>query len=291
MQGHDSPDRAMKVIVCICTCNRPEDLDRLLNALAAIDLAGVSPGVLVETLVVDNRPADGRARRVCEAHRNRLGRPLHFCEEATPGISFARNRAVAEALDRGADFIQFIDDDDLPQMDWLARNLETQRATGADIVMGTWRLPERFSVAAHLSKVKSLTQRTFAGTTRYGIPYCGSNVLIARGVFARLKDAPYRPQFALTGGEDVDFFIRAHAAGAEVVQAANSVVIRNPGQARATLKGVLREAFRIGCTRARLDLEHRPGTTRSTVRHRAFRQLDASKNLWRGAGWYDSVSL
>jgi GT2 family glycosyltransferase len=273
----------VNVAVCICTCDRPAGIDRLLTALEHIELAGLSIGAL-EIIVADNRP-DGRARAICHAHEARLGVALHFCEEPTPGISFARNRAVAEALARGADFVAFLDDDDVPRSDWLLRLLEKQKETGADIVSGTWRLPDDFRVARHLARVQSLNQPNFDQPNHYGIPHCGCNVLIGRSAIEQLGEPPYRPQFALTGGEDIDFFLRAHKAGAQIVEAKASVVIKDPGAARATLTGALRHAFCSGCNRTRLTLEHLPPERNAKLRRRAsWRRSGAASHGCGSAG-------
>ena len=261
----------MNVAVCICTCERPAGIDRLLTALERIELPSLQTGKL-EIIVVDNRP-DGRARAICSAHEARLGVALHFCEEHQRGISFARNRAVAEALARGADFLAFLDDDDVPRSDWLLRLFEKQKETGAEIVMGTSHLPDDLRVPWHLTRLKGLSQRTFGNDSDYDIPYCGCNVLIGRSAIERLGEQPYRPEFALTGGEDIDFFIRAHHAGAQIAQAEASVVIKDPGAARATLMGALRDRFRIGCNRIWLIAEHMPAERTAKLRRKLPRRL------------------
>lgn len=264
----------MNVAVCICTCDRPAGIDRLLTALERMDLA--TPMIdQLEIIVVENRP-DGPARAVCRAHEARLGVTLHFCEEPTRGISFARNRAVAESLARGADFLAFLDDDDVPRSDWLLRLLEKQKETGADIVSGAWRLPDDFRAARHLARVQSLNQPDFDQPNHYGIPHCGCNVLIGRSALERLGEPAYRPEFALTGGEDIDFFMRAHKAGAQIVEAKASVVIKDPGATRATLTGALRHAFCSGCNRARLTVEHLPSERNAKLRRRLPKRLAKS---------------
>jgi hypothetical protein len=66
---------------------------------------------------------------------------------------------------------------------------------------------------------------------------------------------PFRSQFALTGGGDTDFFVRAHAGGARHAVALDSRVTRRWEPARTTLLGVLQRAFRVGNTSALQDRE------------------------------------
>jgi succinoglycan biosynthesis protein ExoM len=264
----------VNIAVCICTCDRPAGIDQLLTALERIDLPSLKTDQL-EIIVVDNLP-DGRARAICRAHEPRLGATLHFCEEHKRGISFARNRAITEALARGADFVAFLDDDDVPRSDWLLRLLEKQKETGAEIVSGIWRLPDDFRPPPHLAQVQCLGQMDFDRSNYYGIPHCGCNVLIGRAVIERLAGQPYRPQFAFTGAEDIDFFLRAHAAGAPIAEARTSVVTKDPGATRATLIGALRHSFCSGCNRVRLTLEHLPPERAAKLRRRLPKRLAKS---------------
>ena len=96
---------SVKIAICICTCARPNSLQRLLDALSGIELGALDPRD-IHFVVIDNRPG-GRAREICNKALERLPVALHFVEEPTPGISFARNRAITVALDLGVAWIAF----------------------------------------------------------------------------------------------------------------------------------------------------------------------------------------
>ncbi|UCC32144.1 MAG: glycosyltransferase family 2 protein, partial [Phycisphaerales bacterium] len=113
----------MRVAVCVITCRRPEGLQRLLRALNALTFRGDPPDI--EVIVVDN-DADTSAASVCDLLRRDLNWPLRYEVEPQRGIPFARNRAVACAADT-ADFVSFIDDDEVPQPSWLDELLAVQR--------------------------------------------------------------------------------------------------------------------------------------------------------------------
>ena len=130
--GTDPLDAAVNVSICICTCNRPAMLERLLDSLGDVDLGELEPSA-VEIVVVDNDPS-GSARAVCERARQTLPFPIHFVEESRRGIAFARNRLVNEALARGADLLALLDDDDVPQRDWLRQLLRRQREGEGDVL-------------------------------------------------------------------------------------------------------------------------------------------------------------
>jgi succinoglycan biosynthesis protein ExoM len=265
----------MTIAICVCTCERVHSLQALLGHLSGMELGSLDPGELF-FVVVDNRP-DGRARAVCDEARARLPCPLYYAEEPERGISFARNRAISTALAHDAAFIAFIDDDDLPRPDWLVHLVDRQRFTGADLVHGIWQVPENLSIPKSLRGINFLRPPDFDHLNRWGslIGAATCNVLISRKVIEHLGQAGpiFRPEFALTGGGDTDFFIRVRAAGFGVAVGRESIVYRDWTAARLTWRGVLRRAFRIGSTSMQLYRAHMPAAECERKRHEARTQV------------------
>jgi succinoglycan biosynthesis protein ExoM len=265
----------MTIAICICTCDRVDSLQSLLNVLAGIKLGSLDPSDLFFVLV-DNQP-DGRARAVCDQARARLPCTLHFAEERERGISFARNRAISTALSHGADFIAFIDDDDLPRPDWLVHLVDRQRIACADLVIGNWQMPDDLSVPKSLRGIHFFKPRQIHRLNQWGFPpWAGTcNVLISRRVVEHLGQAEpvFRPEFARTGGGDTDFFIRARVAGFSVAVAPDSVVFFNWDPGRLTWRGVLRRAFRLGSTSMHLERVHMSASDCERKRREARREV------------------
>lgn len=261
----------MRIAVCLCTCARPTLLRECLAAIAAGLRAAPPPDATLAVFVVDNRP-DGRATAVCDALRETLPCPLRFVEEHERGITFARNRAVTEALAWGADLVTFVDDDDLPDPDWLARLVARQRATGADLVFGAWRWPADLALRPWQRDLKFFRAADFEAFNRFGLPAAAGtfNVALGRPLLERMAaEGPwFRPQFALAGGSDTDLFVRAHRSGARHALAADSRVVRRWEPERTTVGGVLRRAFRVGNTSA---LQDREALDPRAFRHKRWR--------------------
>ncbi|MGE0191514.1 MAG: glycosyltransferase family 2 protein [Planctomycetota bacterium] len=96
--------------VLICTARRPDSLLRTLTSMAAAH----APRGAWEVVVVDNAPARGEVRAIVDGFRDRL--PVRAAREPVPGLSHARNRAVAEAYGR---LLVFADDDVTVAPGWL----------------------------------------------------------------------------------------------------------------------------------------------------------------------------
>src|SRR5262249_45375236 len=124
-------EKPQRVAVCIASYRRPQGLQALLGALQAQRFEGPRPELVV--VVADNDPAES-ARPVCDDARRWLSLPLCYVAEPRRGVASARNASLRGAS--GADWIAFVDDDELPEERWLDVLLRVQRETGADVVTG-----------------------------------------------------------------------------------------------------------------------------------------------------------
>ncbi|MEG3938930.1 glycosyltransferase [Microcoleus sp. S36b_A3] len=91
--------------VAVCTRDRPEDLQRCLEAFMQLPDDGQ------EYLVIDNCPATDASRELVKNYPK-----VRYVREDLPGSSAARNRALREAKH---EFVAFTDDDAAPDPNWL----------------------------------------------------------------------------------------------------------------------------------------------------------------------------
>jgi cellulose synthase/poly-beta-1,6-N-acetylglucosamine synthase-like glycosyltransferase len=92
------------VTIVICTCNRPDQLRKCLEAVSRLD-----PGP-TGVLVVDNTAGHELTRAAA------LEFGARYITEPLPGLSRARNRGLAES---STQFVAFLDDDAEPLASWL----------------------------------------------------------------------------------------------------------------------------------------------------------------------------
>ena len=253
-----------RIAICVCTHNRSQGLMRLLVSLQDIELSGYNPQA-VELIVVDNSP-NPETEAICRRAAPRLPINLLYITEHRSGITYARNRGVEVALERGADFVAFIDDDDQPQADWLIQLLDRQAVTGADLVFGTWVLDAMMPQWARESGIfrSPVKAKHENKGGRYGLPGCAStcNALVGRGILERIETIGpvFNHAFRFSGGEDKDFFIRAHDLGARLASADMSVIHRNHEPDRYTARGLLKRGFKNGCSQVSMARYHGSGS-------------------------------
>ena len=198
------------VAVCALTYLRPGGLTQLLAGLGALE---PPDGVDVMTIIVDNDP-EGSARETIAAAAD-APQPLVYVCEQRRGISHGRNRAMSTALEAGADAVVFIDDDEIPATDWLKNLVDTQRATGADIVTGPVfpvfeSPPPQWVVDGQFFERRRHRHHEWI---RYATT---SSVLIMRRCFDGHPE-PFDPDFGLSGGSDTHLFAQLREAGFSIV--------------------------------------------------------------------------
>ena len=261
------------IAVCVCTAARPGPLEAALRAVGAANLAAVGR---VTVLVVDNRPGTGAAAAV-ENARGALPVPVELHVEPRPGIARARNRAVAAALARGADLLAFLDDDDLPEPDWLDQLLRVERATGADLVFGGSRHPDAAPIPRWLRALDDFQPRRLDRTGTDGLPQgvATCNVLLSRRMLERLARRGEVFATAMGSGGDLEFFQRARRAGCALAVAPASQVVLGWEPARYAARGVLYRKFDRGMARVHRALLR--GAPRAELRRQGWRRL------WRAA--------
>ena len=115
------------VTVAVCTRDRPEQLEKLLASAAELE---VPAGLSWELLVVDNGSGES-VEAIVARFQSQL--PLRLVVEPEPGLSNARNRAVAVA--RGS-YICWTDDDALLGRDWLRAYVAAFRRHPESAVFG-----------------------------------------------------------------------------------------------------------------------------------------------------------
>jgi succinoglycan biosynthesis protein ExoM len=227
----------MQVAICIATFRRPRRLQKLLNGIAELRFLNVAIPELT-VIVVDN-DADGTAREACRS--SALPWRTKYVVEPRRGIAEARNRGLREI--GTADFVAFIDDDEVPNRLWLDELLSVQGNCQADAVAGpvypsfTDDVPEWIRTGDFFNRPAHLTGEFLACCST-------GNALVTRKVFDRV--GAFDDRFQLTGGEDLHFFTRVRLAGFKIVWSQEAVVTETIYKDRANLGSLLRRAYRGG---------------------------------------------
>jgi succinoglycan biosynthesis protein ExoM len=237
---------AIGVAVCIITYRRPQGLAKLLAALAR---QSEVPARDLLVVVVDNDPERSAHAVVKDAQAGGLA--IDYDQEPVPGIPRARNRSVAIALERGAQHLAFLDDDETPAETWLARLLDHARAARAPVVTGPVLSVLPDGVPQWIERARVFSRPRFASGHRLDRA-ATNNVLVDRAVFENME-LWFDESRPLTGGTDTDFFRRAHLAGFAIEWCDQAVVYEEVPPERCNLRWIGRRTLRGGLVFARLS--------------------------------------
>lgn len=128
----------MRLSAVICTYDRYDILPEAIRALARQGLAAEE----MEILVIDNSP-DAK-RSAAEARKQARVKNLTWVHETRPGLSNARNVAMAQAK---GEIIAFVDDDAFAVEGWAAAMLESFATLGSEVAAIGGRVVPQFRTA------------------------------------------------------------------------------------------------------------------------------------------------
>jgi succinoglycan biosynthesis protein ExoM len=251
----------MRVSVCIATYRRPRGLNRLLMALDQATFEQHPPGEF-EVVVVDNDP-EHSAEAICREVGARFQWRLEYASEARRGIAHARNSAVLRASPR-ADFIGFIDDDEVPVPSWLDELLRAQASSGASVVFGPV-LPHFEAEVPRWVRDGGFFERP-RYPTGHRLDYGGAGNSLISAPLLREGRFRFDERLGLTGGEDTLLFRRMSRAGYPMVWADRAIVHEWIPASRATARWVLQRAYRLGTTWSFCERDLDPSISRVLTR-------------------------
>jgi succinoglycan biosynthesis protein ExoM len=205
------------------------------------------------------------ARELVVRTAERFPFPLSYAHVTEPGLSSVRNFGLNRA--RQFDFVAMIDDDEIPQPQWLVELLGVQAATAADAVIGPVPriLPDdapRWLRHGHFFDSPIYPDRALV---RDG--YSGNCLLRIRSV-ERFNIA-FDQTLNFAGGEDLLFFRQLVDRGGRLAYAARAIAEESVGAERVSATYIMKLNFRRGNTLSLCDRHLRKGPT--TVVARAFK--------------------
>ena len=239
------------VIICIPTFKRPKMLKRLLDAIALLKTQAQ-----ISVLVADNDAESHAGFDLCHTLTG-YPWPLTAVIAQKRGIAQVRNTLIEHALKTDTQFIAMIDDDEWPDSQWIDQFLIAARSTNADILQGSILFGCGEAADGH----GDIRRPTGPVAMLQG----AGNLLIRRAVLEEMPAPWFDPQFALSGGEDRDFFIRLEQAGKRFAWSDEARAYGDIPETRANLEWLLRRAYSVGNSDMLVLLKHHPSPLRLAI--------------------------
>ena len=212
--------------VVICTYNR---LRMLESAVASCLQNATGRGTAFELVIADNSPS-GHAQGLAERLKA-TGAPVRWVHATPPNISVARNAGLRAAI---APLVAFMDDDLELEPGWLDHLMDVLDQSGADVVLSPVRprfeglLPAWDPTGARFTRIMhgvSGAPVMAGGSRRGGGGFVVSTASSLWRVATCFTDPqPFDPAYGVSGGEDLDLFLRLQARGRRFVWCAEAGV-------------------------------------------------------------------
>lgn len=266
----DDPTEKTRVIVAICTFQRPVMLRTCLDSIFGQDIPSQWQ---VEVLVVDN-DANSQENAWLEQAAMRSPLKLHYVSEPQQGIPFARNAACRKALELGAEWILFLDDDEEAEPCWLSAYQSATAVAQADAFTGSVRFlsPEpgqRRQIGMTLADRADLSPLKRAAT---------NNVMISSRILQPPRSMKFDTHMAFSGGSDLEFFTRLTVEGGRIVFVKAAVVSEVVLENRMRLGWRLHRQYRVSANKIYIKFK-KYGVARAII----FSQKELLMRLFEGS--------
>ncbi len=225
-----------KLIIGVATFGRSEYLKSCLNSLTKLVLPD---STMIAFILVDNNP-EPQAELLLSSFQ--FPYQTYCFHEEERGIVHARNRILKEAANLEADYLAFIDDDEIADKEWIIQALIS--------------LDENYSVVTgpcnfiFEKPVKWLSHsRIFAhkklASGEYSASASTRNVVFNMNLVTQ-TNLKFEPKLNWVGGSDTYFFIQARAANYRTYWNEDMWVKEQIPQSRSNLLWVLKRNVRMG---------------------------------------------
>lgn len=217
----------------------------------------------IEVIIVDNDLA-GSARCVYNELCPDFPLQLIYDIEPQQGVSYARNKTV-ELASLASDFIVFIDDDEVPDPQWLDELLYAQKLYQAKVVTGpVYPNFQSEDVPQWIEKGKFFAPPDHNNGDVLNAAF--TNNVLVRADLLRSLDMVFDHRFAIKGAEDTHLFMRLRKEGATIVWTKDATVHETIPASRTSFKWLLERSFWGWSSYSLFEKEIFPSPKRQLIR-------------------------
>jgi len=226
-----------QIDICVGTFKRPQLLSLLLQSLEKQEL---NNQLNIRIIIIDNDSEQSGKTTVDEFRKTNTFEVVYDVEPEK-GISFVRNRALQHVQ---TEYFAFLDDDEVAEKDWLLTLYRASIKYEADAVFGpvVGILPDEIPEWA-LNHQSFTRPRKNTGTL---VQSGGTGNVLVKTQSLGVRHQKFDITYALTGGEDSDFFYRLYLAEKKLVWCNEAIVREHIPQNRISVSWVRLRAFRGG---------------------------------------------
>lgn len=241
----------MELSIIISTYNNAASLLRTLDSVAKQDYDKKE----WECVIVNNNSTDDTAERVAAFIKEHSDLNIRLVEESQQGLSFARNRGIAESKGR---FVAFIDDDETINEGFVSAYIDIFHNHGAFVAAGALKVcydSKRPKWMSHYTE-KMIANPFDLGnsvvTITKSVTPTGGNMAFNREVFnlyGNFDTNLGRKGGELFGGEENDIFARIRDLGERVFYAPQAIAYHHIADRKLTPEYFDKLSYGVGVSK------------------------------------------
>ena len=241
----------MELSIIISTYNNAASLLRTLDSVAKQDYDKKE----WECVIVNNNSTDDTAARVAAFIKEHSDLNIRLVEESQQGLSFARNRGIAESKGR---FVAFIDDDETINEGFVSAYIDVFHNHGAFVAAGALKVcydSKRPKWMSHYTE-KMIANPFDLGnsvvTITKSVTPTGGNMAFNRDVFnlyGNFDTDLGRKGGELFGGEENDIFARIRDLGERVFYVPHAIAYHHIADRKLTPEYFDKLSYGVGVSK------------------------------------------
>lgn len=247
--GRSKPliEKSTSIAILICTRGRPNRLQDCLDSLLAMDVPPTVDPIIVVVENDDQPACHGLVLKLMAGASAKW--QIKYSHEPRLGIPIARNHALDVALELDAEWVAFIDDDEVATPGWMRAMFDASLKVSADVLHGPVDFVYPATVPAWVEQ-KKLKQR--ATGTQLATAYTNNVMMKASLASSDGLTLRFDESLRFTGGSDTDYYCRAADRGAVICWVDEALVQEPVTPERLTIGWQTKRAMRVAANNTSL---------------------------------------
>ena len=236
----------MKFTIAVCTRNRPQMLSNCINSIKNLVIPS---NCQLHLVIVENNESPECKSLINDLMKTTPDLNYSYILEKKLGLPMVRNTAVERAIEMNADWIGFLDDDQVVGSDWLIKFHNTILTGSADVYTGklNYVLPENVQPENLPVWFKfPFTHYEYPEDFVFDATGTGNTIVKASYFDGQLQEFRFDEKFRFTGGEDYDLFNRITKCGGVIKYVKDAVANEVIARDRISIKWVVAKEYSNG---------------------------------------------
>ena len=230
-----------KIIICICTYNRNQNL---VNCLRSIENMELVNKFYLEVLILDNT-VNFNSKSIIRKYKKKRLNKITIQNEKRRGIVFARNACLNFVRKNESEYVIFIDDDCVFDKSWLINAFGTLKKYNADVVTGPQEYRNKNGSVDNINFTQFFEKKYPINILK--VSWAATNNVLLKSNIIKKSNLNFDINLNKFGmGEDQLFFQQLSKSGIKIFYSSKIKVTESIHNHRLNINWLKNRSFRLG---------------------------------------------